>query len=169
MAHLTVLHFMNLPSLYLWGTTYEKTALCYKYTECRIFGFCYELWNQEWIQQIEWSCRWKISTACHILQSLFVARDQGMFADPWFTSITKRKKNKDLKSVRCMKRAVEESWKDAHHFTNAYLFMTLWPQVTILSHLTKWWVTSCWRTLRLLWKGKMCKGNGHLKGRGIPL
>jgi len=38
-----------------------------------------------------------------------VARDQGMFADPWFTSITKRKKNKDLKSVRCMKRAVEES------------------------------------------------------------
>jgi len=97
MARLVVLYFVNFPSgsfLYsIFTRSYlQETALYYKCTVCHILRFLYELWepgvdlniiqkiskfHQQHKQQRERNCWWKIKTARHTLQSLFLARDWG--------------------------------------------------------------------------------------------
>jgi len=95
MARLVVLYFKNLHSLYYtlfvrMRNYLRETALCYENTVYRILGFRCELWKsgaklnkfpqiskfyQHHQQQRERNFWWKISTARHILQSSFLARD----------------------------------------------------------------------------------------------
>jgi len=74
----------------------RKTTMRYKCTICCILGFRHELWKSgvnlikiPWIpkfyqhkQQRKWNFWLKISMACHIFQSLFLAPNSKKVADP---------------------------------------------------------------------------------------